>query len=109
MAGRTSQPGKTIFQLTAVQERLNGLPHHWTERSGLRLEALLVNPHVGLKVLIEDLVVGCAFRMPWSIDGGPIVNDREPHGGARDGGAVEARRFRVNARTACGVGRHSGA
>ena len=107
--GFAPQPRKAVFELSTIQERLDRLAHYWTERSGSRLEALLVDSDVRLEVIVQDLVEGRTFRMAWSINTGPIGNDGESHGGARDGGAVEVRRFRVNVRAAGGVGRHSGA
>jgi hypothetical protein len=59
------------------------------------LEAILMNPQIGLKVFIENPVEVSAFWMTCSIDGGPIAGEGEAHGGARDGGAVEVRGFGV--------------
>jgi hypothetical protein len=73
------------------------------------LEAILMNPQIGLKVFIEYPVEVGAFRMSRSIDRGPIGDHGGFFGRTTGGSAAQVQRFPESVRTACGIGRHCGA
>lgn len=75
-----SQARETVFQLAAIEERLDDRPDDRTQRAGFRLKALLVERDVAIEVLVEDLVEGRALGMPRSVDGGPVLDEGQPAG-----------------------------
>lgn len=85
LARGTKDPREPPSEPSAVEELVDRGPDHGAERTGTRLEALLVRPDVAFEVLVEEPVERRPLGVSRAVDRGRLRDDPAVGAGIREG------------------------